>query len=521
MKSFRAITVLLLFGFILSALWFPPARAQEETTPEAVILEMQPEAEMKFFLPMVFKDQPWDSIFGIEMSGELATDRINPPSPATNMSNAGATWVRRNALLWSAVEPSPGQRNWPTSLDAEMINADKHHLRQILIIRSTPPWAQQYTNNYCGPIKWSALDEFANFMRDTVARYSKDPYNVKYYELWNEPDIEATFFTGDNPYGCWGNYKDRYYGGGYYADMLKYVYPAIKQANPNAQVLVGGLLLDCDPNNVPPNKTDCNPSKFLEGILSNGGGPYFDGVSFHAYDYFAKPSDPSNPNLNLGNYSNSNWWSAWNTTGPVLFAKSNFIRNLLNQYGYSQKYVINTEVGLICGNDAFDPHCEDPALNLSFQNTKAYYVVQAYAYARWLSFKANIWFNYFGWRSSGLWNANIDKPEAAYNAYDFASQKISRASAVNQITTYSNVKGFEFMRSNQRLWILWYTGGDPANGTATTTVDLPNVPSAIWRWVKVGSGTANDGTYQPEQINQAAATSVVIGRAPLIVEFVP
>jgi hypothetical protein len=39
------------------------------------------------------------------------------------------------------------------------------------------------------------------------------------------------------------------FGGEYYGNMLKIVYPAIKSADPQAQVLVGGLLLDCDPVN--------------------------------------------------------------------------------------------------------------------------------------------------------------------------------------------------------------------------------------------------------------------------------
>ena len=71
--------------------------------------------------------------------------------------------------------------------------------------------------------------------------------------------------------------------------MLKVAYPQIKAADPQAQVLVGGLLLDCDPRpgaGCSLTAQNAIPPKFLEGILRNNGGPYFDGVSFHAYDFY-------------------------------------------------------------------------------------------------------------------------------------------------------------------------------------------------------------------------------------------
>ncbi len=105
--------------------------------------------------------------------------------------------------------------------------------------------------------------------------------------------------------------------------MLKVVYPQIKAANPDAQVLVGGLVQDCDPRpgasceivGKPP--SHC---KFLEGILHNGGGPFFDGVSFHSYDYYKANGDQNCL------YCNPNWLSSWNTTGPVVALKAQYIR---------------------------------------------------------------------------------------------------------------------------------------------------------------------------------------------------
>jgi len=269
MKKLTSLVAWLFVGVVFGVQVVPPVRAQGSSPGGVPVIPLQPQANSDIYLPVVFKGQPPDSIFGIEMGYELSISTLNGPSDM--MKKAGAALVRHNALLWSKVEPTPGARQWDTSLDQKLLNARENNLNPILIIRSAPLWAQKFANNYCGPVLWSAMDEFANFMRDVVTRYSGFPYYITYYELWNEPDISYGAFTnaGDTEFGCWGDPADNNFGGWAYADLLKWAYPAIKQANPRAQVLIGGLLLDCDPNNPPPNK-DCKSGRFLQGILANG-----------------------------------------------------------------------------------------------------------------------------------------------------------------------------------------------------------------------------------------------------------
>ncbi len=482
------------------------------------------ETTQTLYLPKVVRSQPASSIFGVEMFNELANSYVGGAPDL--MAKAGATWVRRNGLLWSNVEPSPGVRNWDSALEAELINAQKFGLRPILVIRSTPAWAQKFSGKLCGPIKQDALDEFANFMRDAVARYSGYPYYVKYFELWNEPDVEAKYINGDSVFGCWGDESDAYYGGGYYAQMLKSVYPKIKEANPNAQVLVGGLLLDCDPRNPPPSSTDgCLPSKFLEGIMrynNNTGGAYFDGVSYHAYDLFPKPPNENDPNSGLGNYQNSNWSSYWNNYGPGLIIKAEYLRQVLNKYGYGWKYLVASEVSVKCGSDAVETFCETVyPQSLSFQNTKAYFAVQSNAAASYMGIRANIWYSYYGWRDSGLMNGYTGELEVAYNAYSFTRQEINWAYSASQLSPAAGVKGYEFVRSDKRVWVLWYVGGEANDGAASITLTLSSTPKAIWKWINVGSNTANDGTYQPAALSQPDPKVVTIGRGPVFIEFTP
>ena len=135
------------------------------------------------------------------------------------MAAANIYWIRRNGVLWSSVEPTEGARNWSAlaGLGSELQNAPSKGVRVILIVRSTPQWARKIagTGPYCGPIHPDKLVAFGSFMGELVARYSVPPYNVKYWELWNEPDIDPSYFPSDNLYGCWGDQNDTYYGGGY------------------------------------------------------------------------------------------------------------------------------------------------------------------------------------------------------------------------------------------------------------------------------------------------------------------
>ena len=195
-----------------------------------------------------------------------------------------SSWVRYNGLRWSSVEVNKGDRDWSAMVDLEdsLIRASQNGIEVILIVRSTPSWAQAIDGATCGPIKVDELTAFGQFMYDAVQRYSKPPFNVKYWEIWNEPDTTYVEEMATQPFGCWGDYNDEYFDGGYYADVLKVVYPYMKAADTETQVLIGGLLLDCDPG---PDPNICSqlskndrPPKYLEGILRNGGGNYFDGI---------------------------------------------------------------------------------------------------------------------------------------------------------------------------------------------------------------------------------------------------
>jgi Beta-galactosidase len=377
------------------------------------------------------------------------------------MANANMSWVRRNAVVWSSIESVEGTYNWSgmTGLETELENASSKGMQVVLIVRSTPEWARKKagTGPSCGPISQSKLPAFGNFMHALVARYSVAPYNVKYWEMWNEED--GPYITGDEIWGCWGDPSNAYFGGGYYAEMLKAAYPQIKSSDPQAQVLVGGLLLDCDPRHGAGCSIvghDSKQSMFLEGILKNNGGPYFDGISFHAYDYYQG---------GLGYYSNANWQSAWDTTGPVGIAKAQYIMELLTTYNAPGKFLMNTESAIL--------NCDTCSSDSTFENTKAYYIAQVYAAGIATGLRANIWYDVFGWNGSGLLKGDLS-PLPAYTALKFARSELRDAGWVRNITEYTGVKGYEFTRGDRRIWVLWSLDGSPR------TISISSAPLASW-----------------------------------------
>jgi hypothetical protein len=374
------------------------------------------------------------------------------------MEEVGAGWVRRAGIWWPEVEPVKGSYDWETleGFEKEFIQAYRSGLNVILIVRGAPDWAQADPpyNRTCGRIREDEFASFAKFMHALVEKYSYAPYHVKFWEIWNEPDVDPSLIPLGNEWmGCWGDMNDPYYGGGYYAELLKAVYPEVKSANPEAQVLVGGLLLDCDPIHVPEHKTDCTPSKFLEGILRNGGGDYFDGISFHAYD--------SNHSW-LGGYYNSNWHSEADTTGPVLLAKVAYLKDLLERYQVSNKDLINTEAAVLCLYGELSV-CE---------MTKAYYVVHSYISAYAVGLKANLWYFWMD-RRAGLFKQDLT-PLPSLETYSFAQDQLTNAAYSREVTDYMpSVRVYEFEREAGHMWVIWSMDGK------RHILSIPSVPDRV------------------------------------------
>jgi hypothetical protein len=356
--------------------------------------------------------------------------------------DARALWLRHNGLLWAEVEPAPGERRWRavSDLEAGLQAAYEAGLKTILIVRQTPGWAQKIQGRSCGAIAPEALDDFAAFMTDAVLRYKDPPYGVKYWELWNEPDVDPFLVKPDSVFGCWGDRDDEFYGGATYAQMLQVVYPAIKAADPQAKVLIGGLLLDAPP------ALDTNPNppgKFLAGILRAGGGDFFDIVSFHGYTWY---------DGQFGDWDMLN--PKWSARGGIVAGKVSFLREVLNAHGVKKPLML-TEAGLLCID------CADPPPT-GFLQAQAAYVPRLYTGSMALDLEATIWYTLDGpgWRQAALLDGQ-QKPRPAYEAFRAMTLMLQDARYLHPIKEFEGLTGHAFETANGEIWVLWSLDGTP------------------------------------------------------------
>ncbi len=161
----------------------------------------------------------------------------------------GAGW-NRWALYWHAVETSESEFVWD-GYD-ELVSADLDAGLQIdAVLLGIPQLYRdgETIQDLHAPIFNDGTDEpgtgksinpenpFAYFVQAAVTRYMPDGIlarehgwqperGIRVWEVWNEPDFEP-FWSG---------------GVDDYARMLKVAYLVIKQADPNAMVMFGGLL---------------------------------------------------------------------------------------------------------------------------------------------------------------------------------------------------------------------------------------------------------------------------------------
>jgi polysaccharide biosynthesis protein PslG len=173
------------------------------------------------------------------------------------MQSAGVNTVRV-MVPWAGIEKTKGTYNW-TAVDRIVNAANARGMSVLGMINSTPQWAAQAGQPaLSGPPASNAV--FADFTKRVATRYAG---KISAYEVWNEENATVFWSTGADPAA--------------YTQMLKAVYPAIKAADPNATVLVGGL------SPLPHAQGMMSPVDYLKGMYAAGAKGYFDALAYHPY----------------------------------------------------------------------------------------------------------------------------------------------------------------------------------------------------------------------------------------------
>ncbi|MBP6016256.1 MAG: cellulase family glycosylhydrolase [Candidatus Promineofilum sp.] len=415
-----AITLAVLAGVLLLTGGAQARLANEATTPATA------DESTQLYIPMTTSNRPttWarNSVFGMQMYNDS-----RPTSPFhPSLMDSGATWLRI-AVHWNSIEPNntlPSAYLWEQA-DKPLGAAETpggYGVRVIGTIETAPVWARYDSFKPDGPINAANMPDFKEFVGALVERFDGDGYLdapgspiVDYWEFYNEPDRRL-----DTTDGRWGQHPTEY------AAMLAAVYPVVKSANPDAEVVFGGIAYDFFVDQGGP-----FIRTFLDDVLAAGAGNYFDVFNFHTYPLFA-----------------SNWLTA-GESGSGLYQKTQHLRAKLQAAGLNKPMII-TEAGW---------HSNNPPGLPSSPETQSRYVAQLFTQSLAGDIDVMIWWMlYDPGEGSADFGLVTRDPEPFRKPSFLAYQTI-----VNQLTRKDFVKVL-LPSETKNGWMEAYEFRDPLTG---------------------------------------------------------
>jgi hypothetical protein len=355
-----------------------------------------------------------DSLLGVQIYD-------SDPDAENKVAHMGARWARL-PLKWGSIEPEntdPISYYWSVSFDNWLARLASKNIQVILTLTKNPSWAATYPG---GPIDQpgASNSDLVEFMVAAVGRYSQPPYNVKHWEFYNEPDNGDEFYA-ELGWGYFGNDPEAY------AQLLAAVYQPIKAADPEAQIVFGGIAYDWW-------TTDGGPfvEDFLDGVLAYDGGDSFDVMNFHYYPAFR---------IN------------WELYGPDILGKAAYIRTVLATY--------DVDKPLICTEAS---QWSDEAHGGS-DELQSRYVAQVFARSMAADLEITIWFMLIDSGGLGNWEyglLNPDRsPKPSYFAYSTFARQMAFAQYVRMVPPGEmgsyQVEAYEFLtqRGGTKIIVAW------------------------------------------------------------------
>ena len=254
----------------------------------------------------------------------------------------GAPWIVE-FFPWPYYEPTRGNFDWG-SADRIVDHANRQGLQVIARLGFVPTWARPATVNG-QPTTFTYLEEkdyglLADFSAAFVSHFKG---RINHVVIWNEPNL----------IGEWGL---RAIDAAAYVRMLQMVYPAIKTANPDVQVLVGALAPTLEPIG---GTQGLNDLIYLEQMyvalspLAKSARPY-DAWAVHSYGQVDPPEAAPAPDR-------------------INFRRLELLRQVMHEHGDGEVPVYITEAGW--NDDMRWVNGVSPAQRIT-------YTLAAWAYAR-------------------------------------------------------------------------------------------------------------------------------------------
>jgi hypothetical protein len=202
----------------------------------------------------------------------------------------GKVGTLRLVLPWDYLDPTaaPGDTDLST-IDPVVLGAARYGIRLLPTLYGTPDWVahdidgvdcKAGTDNPCSyyaPRSAEALAAWKSFVSDMVTRYGPDgefwathpdvsPVPIRAWQIWNEQNSPSFFQPAPDPDA--------------YAKVLSSAADAIRDFDPGAQVLLGGMFQQPLHGKPPAYKAD----DFLQKLYAiDGTSDDFDGVAAHPY----------------------------------------------------------------------------------------------------------------------------------------------------------------------------------------------------------------------------------------------
>lgn len=307
-KSLIFTGIIIIAGAFLGV-QFLPLNFNQSDNPRSLDFFPTPEPLNLSAAPPSFADL--DSLNNLELKHVMGVQVISAGSIAS-----GAAAIKNNGgeflnigIEWRSLAPSEttsvADYLW-SSFDSALNTASSLGLQIAVVLGGNPTWAAEFDR---GPINLVPIARFQEYVQAVVSRYSAAPYYVKFWSIYNEPDVGSSVIAtfGSNP-------SD-------YVETLQLAYETIKVIDSDAVVLLGGLAHDGFTEEGGP-----FIRSFLDDILTLGAGAYFDVMNFHYYPVY-----------------DSRWTGL--TGLPGLMGKAQELRGIMASNSVDKPMVV-TELGL-------------------------------------------------------------------------------------------------------------------------------------------------------------------------------
>jgi len=244
----------------------------------------------------------------------------------------GAPWVVE-FLPWAYMEPRKGQYDWR---NAERIvrHANRQGVQLIARLGFVPDWARPDPNAQATTTTYLDRARYADFAEFAAAFAAHFRGQIHYVIVWNEPNLAAEW--GMRPVDPAG-----------YVEMLRVVYPAIKQANPDMVVLAGALAPTLEP---PGSAQGLNDLIYLEQMYQA-----LDAQAARQSSIANRQSRIQNPKSKIGSRPYDAWAvHSYGRTAPhdeppapdrINFRRAELLREIMLRHGDKDAPVYITESG--------------------------------------------------------------------------------------------------------------------------------------------------------------------------------